>query len=285
MTLSQEENWLKSSQALLERELDCRLPAASQAPVAMHEALRYAVLNGGKRLRPVFSLTVAEVAGAAPGAVMDAACAVEFIHTASLILDDLPCMDDSKERRGKPCLHLVWDEATAVLSAMALLSAAYALAAENAIRLERPETGTALNRLIHRAVGTEGLIHGQHLDLSYTGRKASLDALTAIHRHKASALFLLSLEMPARLLGMPDNEIQQLRIYGENLGLAFQIADDLRDENEDPEDLLKSSFSTHLGRAGARENVCELLEKAVDALGIFGGRAARLRQLAEYVGS
>jgi farnesyl diphosphate synthase len=272
-------DYLKQRKALVDRALDERLPGADIEPCRVHAAMRAAVLNGGKRLRPVCSMAVAELAGAAPESVLDAACAVELAHAASLILDDLPCMDDAQTRRGRPCTHLQFDEATAILASMGLLGLAFELAARNA---SAGACSLAISELA-RAIGTRGLVYGQHLDLSFGTRDPSLDEIERMHHHKAGALFLAALRLPGFILGIPEALGAALDLYGRNVGLAFQITDDLLDEKHPGEDEGKSTMVTHLGAERAAVRVDELIAGAITALEPFGERGEPLRQLAAYV--
>jgi farnesyl diphosphate synthase len=271
--------YLKQRKALVDRALDERLPGEDIEPRRVHAAMRAAVLNGGKRLRPVCSMAVAELAGAAPESVLDAACAVELAHAASLILDDLPCMDDAQTRRGRPCTHLQFDEATAILASMGLLGLAFELAARNA---SAGASTLAISELA-RAIGTRGLVYGQHLDLSFGTRKPTLDEIERMHHLKAGALFLAALRLPGLVLGIPEALRAALDVYGRNVGLAFQITDDLLDEKHPGEDEGKSTMVTHLGAECAAVRVDELIAGAITALEPFGERGEPLRQLAAYV--
>lgn len=259
------------------------LPAAILAPEPIHAAMRYAVLRGGKRLRPVLTLATAELGGARSEDFLHAACAIECVHAASLILDDLPCMDDAALRRDVPATHVAHGEATALLASMALLALAFDRVARNAAAIGHPEVCGAATQVLSRAIGSAGLVYGQHLDLHFTGAQPTLEELECVHHHKAGALFLASLELPARLLGLPEDRVQALRTYAEQVGIAFQITDDLHDENAGAEDAGKSSFTTHLGRDGAQAQVRDRIQVGIDALACFDDRAEPLRQLAQHV--
>ena len=270
--------------AMIDAALDTRLPAAASEPRQVHEAMRFAVFGPGKRLRPLLSLAVADLVGEKPERLLDAACGIEFAHTASLILDDLPCMDDAATRRGRPCAHRQFGEATALLAAMALLSSAFDLVSKNALafgggaRLVREAV-----RVLAQSVGAQGLVHGQHLDISFTGQRSSFETLERVHQLKAGALFLAALKIPAEVMAFPESDIQALERYGSRLGMAFQVTDDLLDEKMPSEDAGKTTFTTHLGRDGARERAHSLITEALEALASFGARAGPLRLLAEYV--
>ena len=280
--------YIRPRKALVDEALDLHLPAADAEPQQVHAAMRHAVLAGGKRLRPILAIAVSEVAGAAPDHVLRSACALECVHAASLILDDLPCMDNAVARRGLPCTHVQYGEATALLSVMGLIALAFDLVASDAAQQHAPNAV----RQLAAAIGTAGLVRGQHGDLRATGPGIpSLTSVEAAHRHKTGALFLAAVQIPASLVGMADADALALETYARNIGLAFQIADDVRDStvrdstvrNIASEDADKCTFVTHLGVEGARDKTGELLADALRALDGFGPRAEPLRLLAHYV--
>lgn len=270
--------YVAARKAMIDDALASLLPDERQEPVDIHRAMRHAVLGGGKRLRPVLTVMVAEAAGREPQTILPAACAVEFVHAASLVLDDLPSMDNAGTRRGKPCVHLAFGEATAILAATALISFAFrTLAAGN-------HACDAIRKLAE-AIGPTGIVAGQHDDLRLTGQNIPLNRLAQIYADKAGALFRVAVEIPALLLGMPDEEVRRLALYGSNLGVAFQIVDDLIDAGKDEEDGDKTTFSTHLGRDGARKKLDELIDDALAAIAPLGDRVRPLVWLAEHVKS
>ncbi|GMV90724.1 MAG: geranylgeranyl pyrophosphate synthase [Candidatus Hydrogenedentota bacterium] len=277
--------YLSTRKALVEQALEARLPSADREPKGVHEAMRYATLDGGKRLRPIVALAVADIAGTAPENVLDAACAVEFVHTASLILDDLPAMDDAPDRRGKPCTHHDYGEATAILAAFGLISSAFHLVTRNAECLHGTEATADVVRVLSEVLGTEGIIHGQHIDLNLADLNPSLEELEQIYIQKASALFLASIAIPGRLAGLSPEDVRRLEQYALSLGLAFQITDDLIDAGAPDENAAKATFSTHLGVEGAKAKARGLIEEAIGHLSTFDERAEPLRMLAAYVGT
>ena len=216
------------------------------------------------------------------GKKTEAAAALELVHTYSLIHDDLPSMDDARTRRGQPCTHLVFGESTAVLAAMDLIAIAYRLVADNADRRGRPAAPVIAQ--LSNAIGHDGIVRGQHADLAVRRKRATLDQLTEIYTHKAAALFLAAVRIPASILDIDSNKLQALEAYALNLGLAFQITDDLLDAGHAPEDAGRTTFSTHLGIAGAEMRVRALVANATAALSVFGDEAVALKALAEYVG-
>lgn len=281
------------------REVDARLksllPAPDRRPEKVHEAMVYATLAPGKRLRPVLTLTVAEMLGArrrSLASVLDLACAIEMVHACSLILDDMPMMDDAALRRGRPTTHRVFGDDVAVLASFGLLNLAFAVVAERAqaLRLDRYTSEDLLHRLTE-AVGSAGLIGGQALDLEGRGQSLDLDRLEFIHSHKTGALFCAAAELGAMAADARRRDLDAVSRYAKNLGLAFQITDDLLDVLATPEqtgkdsgqDSEKQTFVKLLGVDGARTLNDELLDFAVASLEPLGKRADPLRALAAIV--
>jgi len=276
--------YLARHKAMVEDALDERLPNAAAEPVEVHRAMRYAALGGGKRLRPIFMFGVGEVGDASPESLMDAACAVELVHAASLVLDDLPSMDDAPERRGQPATHVRFGEATALLAVMGLVAQAFELLATNTAAAGSVEGGVTPVRLLAQAMGTAGLTGGQHQDLRLSGQGATLDQVELLHHHKAGVLFVAAVGVAASLTGLSESECASLERYAVNVGLAFQATDDLLDAGNGSEDAGKSTLMAHLGTQGARERVAALVAGAVESLTAFGECAATLRMLAEHIG-
>jgi geranylgeranyl pyrophosphate synthase len=276
------------------RRLPELLPAAEQRPEAVHRAMLYALTGAGKRIRPVLTLAVAELFGAASagGAVLDLACAVEMVHACSLVLDDLPAMDDAALRRGRPTLHLAFGENVALLAALALLNRAYALVAESAHRLAlKRYTAEDMVHHLAAAIGSEGLIGGQALDLLAAPGDASLELLEYIHSHKTGALFMAAGELGAMAVDARRRDLESVARFAKNLGLAFQISDDLLDVlgtaastgKDVHRDAAKVTFVKLLGVPGAQALAAELLGFADESLAPFGRKAAPLRALARFV--
>jgi len=256
--------------------------------------MRYAALGSGKRVRPVLTLAVADLFGARdPESVVDLGCAVELVHACSLVLDDLPAMDDAALRRGRATTHREFGEATALLAAFALLNRAYALVAEagQRLRLTRYEPEDLVHHLA-TAIGTRGLIGGQALDLESDGRALDLERLEYIHAHKTGSLFLAAAELGAMAADARRRDFEAVSRFAKNLGLAFQIEDDLLDATATSEetgkdvgkDAGKTTFVGLLGVDGARALADELLAFAVDSLAPLGRRAEPLVAIAEFVG-
>jgi geranylgeranyl pyrophosphate synthase len=268
---------------VIEKALAERLPSAEIEPRRVHEAMRYAVLGPGKRLRPIIATGVGDLAGGPIECVLDSACAIEFVHAASLILDDLPSMDNAATRRGRPCTHVTYGEATAVLGAMGLIALGFDLVARNAESSGLADSSSAAVRFLAKAIGTNGIICGQHVDLASTAAHASIQQLEEMYHQKAGTLFQAAAVVPAFILRLPDDAVTALRAYSLNMGVALQVTDDLLDAEVPHEDAGKTTFSTHLGTEGAKDKVCEAVDHAIAALEIFGERAETLRLVARLL--
>ncbi len=292
----------------MDRALDRFLLSARVLPPVLHEAMRYSIFAGGKRLRPVLCLAAAEVCGRDSERVMPTACALELIHTYSLIHDDLPAMDDDDFRRGRPTSHKKFGEAVAILAGDALLTQAFDLMAQNARTAGvRPEAALKAVGAVSRAAGSLGMIGGQVMDLAMerAGRSKSLGAahaflkngsraaaLDAIHRRKTGALIRASLQAGALLSGASPARVRALETYGEALGLAFQIADDVLDIIGDKKLLGKRgsdrengklTYPAVYGLAESQARARKEAARAKRALAPFGSRAWALEALADYV--
>ncbi|MFQ5768424.1 MAG: polyprenyl synthetase family protein [Acidobacteriota bacterium] len=267
------------------------LPEAENRPAELHQAMRYTLLAPGKRVRPLLTLMCGEMLGAQREPLLRAACAIEMVHASSLIMDDLPCMDDASLRRGKETCHQVFGESTALLAALGLLNRAFGVLAElrrQGIPAVRAAEAVAV---LSRAIGSEGIIAGQAADLQAGKGPCNIQTLEYIHSHKTGKLFIASAEMGALLAGSGRRERKALVRFAMNLGLAFQIADDLLDASADRETLGKdvrqdkgrTTFATVCGVEGAAELAGELIDHAVEALGNLGDKAHFLRDLAERI--
>ncbi len=280
------ERALEEKRLLVEAALR-RLAPRDGSP-EIEAAAAHSLFAPAKRLRPVLALLVAEVLRAASAPIVNAACAVEMVHTASLILDDLPSMDDARTRRGQPACHVAHGEANAILAAFALLNRAFEVLAEDEA-LSAP-TRLQLTRELAGAIGLRGMIAGQAADLAFTGRSLDFGTLEYIHSRKTGALFMCCAALGAEAAGADGAERQALVAYAKNLGLAFQIVDDVLDAVGGAEagkdlrqDLKKTTFVSFAGVEGARQIARELIETSIAALGGFGERAEPLRELARYV--
>jgi geranylgeranyl pyrophosphate synthase len=279
----------------VERALDRALPPESAWPETIHRAVRYSLFAGGKRIRPVLVLAAGEAAGGAREELMPFACAVEMIHTYSLVHDDLPAMDDDDLRRGRPTSHKVFGEAVAILAGDALLTRAFHLLAEvpsdwDAARVGRRVRATAV---LGEACGTRGLIGGQVMDLESEGRDVDGEALERLHRAKTGALLSACVRGGAILGGAGEEELALLGRYAAAIGLAFQIVDDVLDATEGAERLGKTAgkdaaagkatyVSVH-GLPRAREMAATLGAEAQDALAPLGARGALLAEIARRI--
>lgn len=286
--------FLEDSRARIEQALDRRLPASGIPPTRLHEAMRYATLGNGKRLRPVLTRAAGLLLGA-PDARLDVpGCAVELIHAYSLVHDDLPAMDDDELRRGRPTCHCAFDEATAILAGDALQSLAFRLLAHDPA-LDLP-AATRLRMVdeLAQAAGSRGMAGGQALDIDAVGRELSPAELENMHIHKTGALIRASVRLGALCADTPDDDaLRALDRYAKCIGLAFQIRDDILDVEGDPAEIGKTrgkdaaddkpTYPAVLGLDASRELAAELLEDALEALRPFGDDAAMLRQLALYV--
>jgi geranylgeranyl diphosphate synthase, type II len=271
-------------QRLVDAELSRLLPADDDA---VSKAMAYTVLAPSKRVRPVLTLLSTELCGGDVSAALPAAAVMELVHASSLILDDLPAMDDAPLRRGRAANHLKFGEAIALLSAFALLNRAYATLA----RAYDPALGARLNGLLSDAVGVDGLIGGQAADIFGTRERVTFEMLERIHRGKTGALFSAAASAGAVIANASTEALGSLGAYAKNLGLAFQIIDDLLDVEGDPAetgkvvraDVKKTTFVSFSGVEGARELAKELCQTADRALAPFGRRAERLRALSAFV--
>ena len=265
------------------------LPPAGEPPQSLHEAMRYAVLGGGKRARALLAYAAGELADADPARVDFPAAAVELVHAYSLIHDDLPCMDDDVLRRGRPTCHVAFGEATALLAGDALQAFAFEALAGAALR----DPPLAVLRLA-QAAGSRGMAGGQAIDLASTGQTLDLAALEHMHRLKTGALIRAAVRLGAdcgRAMTAAENEA--LERYGSAVGLAFQVVDDVLDVEGTAQSLgktagkdavqCKSTYVTLLGLSAARERVEALRNEARGALSVFGSAARRLAELADWI--
>ncbi len=280
-------DYLEAKRRLIEPALDRFLPSETEEPRLIHGCMRYSSLEG-KRLRPVLTLAVAEMLGCGPELVLPTCAAVEFIHTHSLILDDLPCMDDDDYRRGRPSCHRQFGEGVALLAADALLNLAVSvLGANHRLAGIRPETALEIIHEVGEAVGTDGLIGGQLADLTFPEGSADATLLERVHLAKTARLFRLSARAGALIAEATPGQMASLSRHAERLGLAFQIVDDLLDraeKNNPPAGGKRSrpSYVALFGIEGARSRACRATEEALEALSPFGREADMLRQLARH---
>ena len=277
----------------MEDVLSALLPPAAIAPQRLHQAMRYAVLGGGKRIRPLLAFAAGELAGADPRHVDAAAAAVELIHGYSLVHDDLPCMDDDSLRRGKPTCHVEFDEATALLVGDSLQTLAFQLLAEWPLTAD-PAVQLGMVKILAVATGSRGMAGGQAIDGDSVGKALSLPELEFMHIHKTGALIRASVQLGA-LCGQPlaSAEMERLLHYAKCIGLAFQVVDDILDAESTTTTLGKTAgkdaeankptYVSILGANAARDFAAELHRDALQSLEVFGARAERLRQIADFI--
>ncbi len=283
MTPAALRRYLTARRRLVERALARRFPPR---PPELRRAIRYSLLAGGKRLRPILALAAGDVAGARVTAVLPFACALELVHTYSLVHDDLPAMDDDTLRRGRPTSHTVFGEGTAILVGDALLTEAFGWMAT--ARGVSPARAVAAIDEIARAAGEAGMVGGQALDLAAEGRGLTLAAVRAIHRRKTGALFTAAVRVGGLVAGARPGLVRRLTTYGEQLGLCFQIADDIADavqagDGRTDRALGKATYPALLGLPRARRHAERARDAALDAVAPLGERAAPLRAIAEFV--
>jgi geranylgeranyl pyrophosphate synthase len=285
---------LRGYQSRVHSVLDTVLPAADVSPQRLHAAQRYAVLGGGKRLRPLLVYCTGEALGLAASTLDAPAAAVELIHSYSLVHDDLPAMDDDDLRRGQPTTHRAFDEATAILAGDALQVLAFSLLARDRATGVSSEARLKMIQILADASGTAGMAGGQSLDLSAVGRNLDLEELEAMHRLKTGALIRASVLLAAACApGLTSAEWDALDGYSQDIGLAFQIQDDILDVEGKTEDLgktigadaarAKPTYPSVLGLAAAKIRARELNRRACDRLAPLGERARVLAWLASYV--
>jgi len=277
----------------VENTLNALLPAPEVAPARLHAAMRYAVLGGGKRIRPLLAYGAGELSGADPRRVDRAAAAVEMIHAYSLVHDDLPGMDDDVLRRGKPTVHLEFDEATALLVGDSLQSLAFQVISEQTIASDM-QRHMKMIEVLARACGSRGMAGGQSIDFESTGKTLAVTELEFMHVHKTGALIRASVALGVRCGdALSDAQFSELDRYGQYIGLAFQVVDDVLDAQSSTATLGKTAgkdarnnkptYVSALGLEGARKFAVELRDDALRALDTLPRNGGRLRQLADFI--
>jgi farnesyl diphosphate synthase len=291
--MSDFQGWVAAQQHRFEEVLRRLLPQADEMPQRLHAAMRYSVLEGGKRVRPLLAFAAGELAAADAGRVDVAAAAVELIHAYSLVHDDMPCMDNDVLRRGKPTCHVEYDEATALLVGDSLQSLAFQLLSGQQLS-DDPMRQLEMVKLLATASGSRGMAGGQAIDLASVGKRLSLPELESMHIHKTGALIRAAILLGAHC-GQPLEaaQLEALDRYGKCVGLAFQVVDDVLDSEADTATLGKTAgkdadngkptYVTLLGAAAARQMAAGLHGEALTALASFGERARRLRELADFI--
>ena len=280
--------------ARVEQALEQRLPGADIHPGQLHQAMRYAVLSGGKRIRPILVYATGKAVGVEPAVLDGPACAVEFIHAFSLIHDDLPAMDNDDLRHGKPTCHKAFGEAIALLAGDALQALAFQVLAQDPTMTLQPAIRLHLVATLAQAAGSRGMAGGQAIDLAAVGKELTLAELENMHIHKTGALIRASVLMGALSQeALPAASLQQLDHYAKCIGLAFQIRDDILDVTADTRTLGKAqgadallnkpTYPALLGLEGARNHARTLVDEALASLQAFGPEADVLRWIAAYI--
>lgn len=288
------EVYLKARKEIVDEALGRYLPGEGTFPPVIFQSIRYSVFAGGKRIRPILCIAAAEAVGGLLEVVLPAACALELIHTYSLIHDDLPAMDNDEYRRGKLTNHRVFGEDIAILAGDALLTEAFHILSgkDLADRVPAARILTVINE-ISEAAGYFGMVGGQVLDVESEGKTVDLTALNHIHSRKTGAMIRAAVRGGAVLAGADERRLQVLSEYGSSLGLAFQIADDILDVEGDRELLgketgvdsvrRKATFPALVGLEASKKKARELVERALEAIASFDGKADPLRWIAEFV--
>ena len=288
------ESRLAQYQRSVEAALDYWLPGADIQPQNLHEAMRYAVLGNGKRIRPVLVYATGEAFGVELSALNGPACAVEMIHAYSLVHDDLPAMDNDDLRRGQPTCHKAFDQATAILAGDALQALSFHILAQDpAIRTDAGRRLQMMNALAN-ASGSRGMAGGQAIDLAAVGQQINLVELENMHVHKTGGLIRASVELGA--LSSPaaaSDDVDKVCHYAHCVGLAFQVRDDILDIESDTATLGKTqgadvarnkpTYPNLLGMEGAKQTANDLYTEAIDSLSVFGAQADMLRAVADYI--
>lgn len=291
--MSDFQEWSRTIAGEMERTLESLLPVSASEPRRLHDAMRYATLGGGKRVRPMLAHAAGCISGAAIERVRIVSAAVEIIHAYSLAHDDLPCMDNDVLRRGKPTCHVEFDEATALLAGDALQALAFELMSAHTLA-DSAERQLEMLQVFSRACGSHGMAGGQAIDLANVGRQITLPELELMHILKTGALIRSSVLLGALCgRGLPATEMDRLDHYGKCIGLAFQVVDDILDCESNTEklgktvgkdeDANKPTYVSLMGMTPAKQFADELLANALGALNGFDGKADRLRQLANFI--
>jgi geranylgeranyl diphosphate synthase type II len=284
-------DWFDADRAAMDAALEAILPPENEPPPSIHHAMRYSVFAGGKRIRPILCLETARIFAKDSDAAITTSCALEFIHTYSLIHDDLPALDNDDLRRGKPTCHNVFGEAIAILTGDALLTLAFQTLAASSIE---PSRRVRVIAEIAAAAGTvNGMVGGQVADLEAEGKPVTAHVLEYIHRSKTAALIRGSIVAGAIAGGGGDDDVERLRSFGENIGWAFQVVDDILDQEESSAALgktagkdqaqQKATYPALYGLEKSREIAADLESRALKELDHYGDRAQLLRQLAKFL--
>jgi geranylgeranyl diphosphate synthase type II len=288
------EDYLKQKQGIVNAYLEQCLPPDDQYPATIHEAMRYSMFAGGKRLRPILVLAAAEAVGGKAEGILPVACSLELVHTYSMIHDDLPAMDNDDLRRGQPTSHKVYGEAIAILAGDALLTMAFELLSSPALCLAiKPQQQLEIIRELALAAGSTGLIGGQVVDLESEGLQVDVPQLEYIHTHKTGRLIRASVRMGGLAVDCSTEQLQALSLYGEKVGLAYQVMDDILDVEGESAKLGKNTgvdanagkatYPAVWGMKQAKEQAQYLIDTAQQELAPLGESADILKQIARFI--
>jgi geranylgeranyl diphosphate synthase type II len=288
--------YLKQKKEIVDTALERYFPKVPDFPPSLRQAIRHSLFAGGKRIRPILSIAAFEAAGGKGEGILPLACALEMIHTYSLIHDDLPAIDNDDFRRGKPTCHKVFGEAVAILAGDALLTEAFQLMTNGSILNLPPGRERLVLELVNKvaqAAGISGMVGGQVVDIESEGKEVDLPTLQYIHTHKTGAMILASVQVGARLGGAEGEALKAYVRYGERAGLAFQIADDILDVVGTTEVMGKSAgsdlskrkatYPALVGVEQSKKRARELVDLAIEALSLFGPEADPLREIAGFI--
>jgi len=276
--------YLENNINIIDKALDEYLPPEENPPSIIHKAMRYSVFGGGKRIRPILTLATAELFRRDTESVIKTACGIELIHTFSLIHDDLPCIDNDDFRRGKPSSHKVFGEAIALLAGDALLVSGFDLIIKNSeVKEIKKQSILKVIKETSFYIGTENMLGGQVEDISLKNEDITKADLINLYMKKTAALICLSIRSGAILSGANQRQLRALTKYAENIGLAFQIIDDMLDIMQDQRDTGKPNYANIYGMKESKSESEKLIEEAKDSLKIFNQKAETLRNIADYL--
>lgn len=277
-------NYLEDKKNIIDKALDEFLPPENKSPFIIHQAMRYSVFSGGKRIRPILTLITAELLDQEIEKVISAACGIELIHTFSLIHDDLPCIDNDDFRRGKPSNHKVFGEAIALLAGDALLVSGFELIVKNSgVKGIKKQSIINLIKEISFYIGTDNMLGGQVEDINPGNKNINKEDLYNLYMKKTAALICVSIRAGAILSNANQRQLKALTRYGENIGLAFQIVDDMLDIMQDQRDMKKPTYPNQYGIKESQNEADRLIKEAKDSLKIFNNKAETLKNLADYI--
>jgi len=276
--------YLENKKNIIDKALDEYLPPEENPPSVIHKAMRYSVFGGGKRIRPILTLATADLFGRNVESVIKTACGIELIHTFSLIHDDLPSIDNDDFRRGKPSNHKVFGEAIALLAGDALLVSGFDLIIKNSeVKEIKKQSILKIIKETSFYIGTENMLGGQVEDISVKNEDVTKEDLINLYIKKTAALICLSIRAGAILSEAKKRQLKALTKYGENIGLAFQIVDDMLDIMQDQRDMGKPNYANKFGMKESKNESERLIKEAKDSLKIFNHKAEILRNIADYL--